>query len=426
MFTLTRTVVLSFNFVSGQTNGAVTYAAIKPVRLVIYPSKLVGVQVSSLNFLAAGGRSSPLSFYLEFSPFKQMTVGIYQLGRIPDKMGIFPQQLVFKPGEKEHFFWVSTDLAAKGSQGSLVFTLTGDTKSVYNFPKRQKNFFLYTGRAIPPVILNKRIVGPTKDKFIQVEMITDSYCTCYFAVYPRGTLDVTFLEIRNKKLRYDNFQGKYKFGEYVDSNSQHRIAFTIPDIEDDLDQVLKIFVQNSEGVMADAVFYYFTTKGPETPMKVYLQVSSDSNQGAIINALKGGIASGARLTTTQPDTGKYFEQLSNGQTATPIPYPSTSLTADLEAKLSSFNSGKLKQETIPKVVTLNQAATLAASMNTSTGIGDLEEIQSSNQKDLILEDRLNRGLSETAYKALKKNADLYQTKQILPLVKGQDLTALDK
>lgn len=354
-----------------------------------------------------------------------MTVGIFQLGRIPDKLGIYPPQLTFKPGEKEHYFWISTDLAAKGSQGSAVFTLTGDTKGVYNFPNRQKDFFLYTGRAIPPVILNKRIIGPTKAKSIDVEIFTDSYCSCYFAVYPRGTQDVTFLEIRNKRMRYDNYQGKYKFGEYVDSNSQFKIAFSIPDIEQGLDQVLKIFIQNTEGVLADAVFYYFTTKNSETPMKVYLQVSSDTNKDGIVTALKSGITSGSRISTTEPDKEKYFEQVSMGQTATPIPYPNSTLSGDLSAKLSDFTSSKFPQQTLPKVVVLSKAADLAASLNTSSGIGDLEAIQSANQKSLVLEDRMNRGLPNDVYTSLKRAAAVYQNKEILPLVKGQDLTSLD-
>ena len=98
LFNLTRTIFIKFTIASGKVNGPGTYAEIKPIRIVIYPSTSVKIEMTPFSALAAGGRSNPLSFYLDAAPFQKLTVGIYQIGSMPDKLGIYPSQLIFQPG----------------------------------------------------------------------------------------------------------------------------------------------------------------------------------------------------------------------------------------------------------------------------------------------------------------------------------------
>jgi hypothetical protein len=437
LFSLTRTVYLKFSIVSGQTNGAGTYANIRPIRVVVYPTTAVDVEITPFTALAAGGRSKPLAFFLDKAPYKTLTVGVYQIGRTPDMMGIYPSQLVFLPGEKLKYFWLSTDIASKGSEGSVVFTLTGDTKGVYSFPNRQKTFYIYEGRTVTPVVLYRTIVGPTRDNKILVDLTTDSHCTAYFAVYPRGTLDVTITEIRNKKLRYDNYQGKYKLGEFVDSNSQNRIQFEIEGIEAGSQQMLKLLVQNTDGVFSEAIYYPFSTVLPEAPMKVYLQTTDTSILNSVFNQIKNNIADGGRLTTSTPSTDIYFEQLKIGEVAQDIPYPSNAATSDQTQKKKDFLSSKVQPETAStyandsKSANASSANTLIAqekSLNSSSrvsGIGSLPEFQKANEKRILRTDYVDLAIDYGTYVKMNQQKTIYTSKIVTPLEYGQEASIQD-
>jgi hypothetical protein len=438
LFVLTREIIIKFSYVSGKVNGATTYSEIKPLKVIIAPSTSVAVKVTEFAALAAGGRSMPLAFYLDKAPFTQLTVGIFQLGRLPDRLGIYPPQLVFEPGEKKKFFWISTDYASKGSVGSLVFTMTGTTKGVYSFPTRQKDFFIYEGRNAKPVILFQNIYGPTRNNQIMVSIKTDTHCTCYFSVVPRGTLDVLFSEVKNKKLRYDNFKGKYLLGEVVFSNTENTIDFAISDLEPEMDQMLKIFIQNTDGALADAIYYPFTTLQPETPIKVYIQSTTDAITASVISSLQSGIALGSRITTAQPDTSLYFEQKKIGETVYPIPYPENNMNADLQAKKDQFIQSKVKAAAKPKTGNLgitgtigaasvgNTVASGATTVTTTTGIGGTDEINKLNQKTQALD--LNVDLGKSSDQFLKESQEInkFRLKKVIPLTQGQELSSQDK
>lgn len=436
LFTYTRIIYLKFTITSGKANGVGTYTDIMPLRVVIYPSTSVGVQITSFTALAAGGRSKPLAFYLEKGPFKRLEVGIYQIGRVPDMMGIYPPQLVFEPGEKLKYFWLSTDIASKGSEGSVVFTLTGETKQVYSFPNRQKDFYIYEGRAVSPVVLYKTIVGPTKDNKIIVDLTTDTTCTVYFAVYPRGTQEVTFTEVRNKKLRYDNFQGNYKLGEFVDSSSNNRLYFEIDALDTNQQQMLKLFVQNTDGVLADAIYYPFTTVFPEAPIKVYLQSTDSSIASAVISTIKSGITDADRITTEIPSTDLYFEQLQIGEVASNISYPSNELTNDLKSKRDSFISGKASPVTdtlANSSTTANKTAAntyLAQSSSTNTtsqvsGIGSVSQFKKVNQQRVVLDPWVDLAIDYSIYLKREQKKSIYTSKTITALLIGQEASIQD-
>jgi len=436
LFSLTRTIVVTFQITSGQmNNGGVNFAKIKAIRVVVQPTTSVDVKITEMAALAAGGRSVPLAFYLDKGPFKQLTVGIYQIGRIPDMLGIYPSELVFQPGEKKKFFWLSTDYASKGSEGSVVFTLTGLTKSVYNFANRQKEFFIYQGRDTQPVILDTKIVGPCVNNSILVYIKTDSHCTAYFAVYPRGTLDATFTEIRRKRLRYDNFQGKYKLGEYVDSNTDNIIFFEINNIEPGLEQVLKIFVQNTDGVLSEAIIYPFTTLRPEAPMKIYLSSSTDSISSAVLAQLQAGMGGLAgRLTSSVPDTTKYFEQKQIGEADAVIPYPENNMNGALQDKKNKFIQSKNKidqQVTTSTTSSVLTALTLmlgssANNYNKSLGVGDIEALVKANQKRQTLNGYVDEGEEKVVYDSNTDTMIKYKTKEVVPLLKGQEASTQEQ
>ena len=159
----------------------------------------------------------------------------------------------------------------------------------------------------------------------------------YFSVAPRGT-DITFSEIRNKKLKYDNFDMKYKLGEWVEVTDSYTYTFSIPDIEKGLDQELKIFVQNTDGIVASAIRYRFSTIEPETPMKVYALCKKGANLDTIFNSIKGLIASGARLTNTNPKPELYYiESHSEGLTIDPK-YPILEFTSGILSSRSGIKS----------------------------------------------------------------------------------------
>lgn len=431
LFTYTRVIYVKFTITSGKSNGPGTYANIMPLRVVLYPSTSVGVKITSFTALAAGGRSKPLAFYLEKGPYKQLTVGVYQIGRVPDMMGIYPSQLVFAPGEKMKYFWLSTDIASKGSEGSVVFTLTGDTKEVYNFPNRQKDFYIYEGRSVSPVVLYKTIEGPTKENKLIVDLTTDTTCTVYFAVYPRGTLDVTFTEVRNKKLRYDNFQGSYKLGEHVDSNTLNRLYFEIPEIEPEQQQTLKLFVQNMDGVLADAIYYTFSTVTPEPPMKVYIQMSDNSTASSIITNIKSSITDGDRISTETPDANMFFEQLQIGEVAVNISYPSNELTEDLKNKRNAFIKSKVSSATdtlANSTSTANKTAAntiIAQTMSTNTssqisGIGSATTFKNVNMQRVVLEPYIDLAMDYGVYQKKQQMRTIYTTKPVTPLLYGQE------
>lgn len=436
LFTYTRIIYIKFSITSGKVNGPGTYTDIMPIRVVLYPSTSVGVQITSFTALAAGGRSKPLALYLEKAPFTQLTVGIYQIGRIPDMMGIYPSQLVFQPGEKLKYFWLSTDIASKGSAGSIVFTLTGDTKQVYSFPNRQKDFYIYEGRTVSPVVLYKTIVGPTKDNKIVIDLTTDTTCTAYFAVYPRGTLDVTFTEVRNKKLRYDNYQGNYKLGEYVDSNTNNRLYFEINDIEPGLQQMLKIFIQNTDGVLADAIYYPFSTVMPEAPLKVYLQATDDSISSSVIAAIKSGITDGSRISTAVPSIELYFEQLQIGEVPVNISYPDNLINDDLQAKKNNFLKAKVSSQSDTYAnsssktnsTSTNTLAAQALSTNTSSqisGIGSLSQFKQVNQQRVTLEPYVDLAMDYQEYLKRQQQKEIYVSKVVTPLLFGQEASVQD-
>lgn len=438
LFNLIRTVYVKFTITSGKVNGPGTYAEIRPIRVVVYPSTEVGVSVTPFAALAAGGRSKPLAFYLDKAPFKTMTVGVYQIGRIPDMMGIYPGQLVFLPGEKLKYFWLSTDTASKGSEGSIVFTLTGDTKGVYSFPNRQKDFYIYEGRTVSPVVLRKTIVGPTKDNKLLIDLTMDTHCTVYFAVYPRGTMEVTFTEVRNKRLRYDNYQGKYMLGEYVDSNEQNRVQFEIPDIQKDRQQMLKLFIQNTDGVLADAIYYPFSTVTSETSLKVYLQTTDKSILNAVVSQIQAGIAAGSRLTTDTPDTKKYFEDVRTGEVSTPIPYPSNTATSEQEDKKKSFLSSKVTDSSKSTLANssatsnassantlLSQAETLNSTSQVS-GIGSLPQFKKENLQRKVLDSYIDLAMDYSAYIKLMQTKNVYTSKSVIPLQFGDQVSIQEK
>ena len=435
LFALQRTIVLTFQITSGQIgNGGINYANIKAIRVVIYPSTSVNVMITEMAALAAGGRSMPLAIYLDKGPFQPLTVGIYQIGRIPDMLGIYPSTLSFKPGQKKLYFWLSTDFASKGSEGSVVFTLTGNTKSVYNFPNRQKQFFIYQGRDTAPVVLSSNIVGPCANNSILVTITTDSHCTAYFAVYPRGTLDVSFTEIRRKRLRYDNYQGKYMFGEYVDPNTMNFIFFEIPNIEPNLEQVLKIFIQNTDGVLAEAIIYSFTTLRPEPPMEIYLSSSDSSISASVLSQLQSSLGSlSARISTSQPDKSKYFEQKRVGETDIPIPYPDNIMTGDLQSQRNDFAANKNKIDTQTSTGVISSLLTLLAlsgitgnvAVNTSSGVGDIAALVASNQKRQTLAGYVDEGKDQTTYDTAASKMTLFKTKPVTPLLKGQEASTQD-
>jgi hypothetical protein len=436
LFTYTRVIYVKFTITSGKVNGPGIYTDIMPIRVVLYPSTSVQVDITSFTALAAGGRSKPLAFYLEKAPYKRLEVGIYQIGRVPDMMGIYPSQLVFEPGEKLKYFWLSTDIASKGSEGSIVFTLTGETKQVYSFPNRQKDFYIYEGRSVSPVVLYKTIVGPTKDSKIKVDLTTDTTCTVYFAVYPRGTQDVTFTEVRNKKLRYDNFQGNYKLGEYVDSNTNNRLQFEIEGIDSDSQQMLKLFIQNTDGVLAEAIYYPFSTVLPEAPLKVYLQTTDDSIASAVVSSLKAAIADGARLTTETPSKELYFEQLQIGEVAVNISYPANELSSDLESKKKDFVETKLSPVTDTAANSSNStnktaANTLVAqstSVNTSSqvsGIGSVSLFKKVNQQRVVLDPWVDLGVDYEVYLKRVQNKFIYTSKAVSALLVGQEVSVQD-
>ena len=438
LFTLTRKVWVKFAITAGKSNnGGLYFADIRPLKVVVYPSTQVAVKVSEFAALAAGGRSTPLSLYLDKGPFKQLTVGIFQLGRIPDMMSIYPKQLVFQPGEKKKNFWLSTDFSSKGSQGSVVFTLTGDTKSVYSFPSRQKDFYIYEGRDVPPVILFQQILGPTKDNSIKVKLVTDTHCTAYFALFPRGTLDITFTEIRRKRLRYDNFMEKYKLGEVVFANDQNLIEFELKDLYPSLDQTLKLFIQNTDGVVAEAIYYPFTTVKPQAPMVVYLQVTSDGSKAAILSSLTSGIASGSRIKAENPDDKFFFEEKKLGETVVPIPYPDVEESADLDKKKAAFLEQKNKQEEKPQAVatktgafgTINVGSSTSSAITTTSktaGVADTDALKDLNQKTQSIDVSLDTGKSATTLMVEGQKVNKFRSKEVIPLVVGQEISSQDQ
>lgn len=351
-------------------------------------------------------------------------------------MGIYPSQLVFQPGEKLKYFWLSTDIASKGSAGSIVFTLTGDTKQVYSFPNRQKDFYIYEGRTVSPVVLYKTIVGPTKDNKIVIDLTTDTTCTAYFAVYPRGTLDVTFTEVRNKKLRYDNYQGNYKLGEYVDSNTNNRLYFEIDNIEPGLQQMLKIFIQNTDGVLADAIYYPFSTVMPEAPLKVYLQATDDSISSSVIAAIKSGITDGSRISTAVPSIELYFEQLQIGEVPVNISYPDNLINDDLQAKKNNFLKAKVSSQSDTYAnsssktnsTSTNTLAAQALSTNTSSqisGIGSLSQFKQVNQQRVTLEPYVDLAMDYQEYLKRQQQKEIYVSKVVTPLLFGQEASVQD-
>jgi len=437
LFGLERKVWVKFAITSGKANnGGVYFADIRPLKVVVYPSTQVQVQVSEFAALAAGGRSTPLSLFLDKGPFKPLTVGIFQLGRVPDLMSVYPKQLLFQPGEKKKNFWLSTDFSSKGSQGSVVFTLTGDTKAVYSFPVRQKDFYIYEGRDVPPVILFQQILGPTRDNKIKVRLVTDSHCTAYFALFPRGTLDVTFSEIRKKRLRYDNFQERYKLGEVVFADDLNVIEFELRDLFPDRDQTLKLFLQNTDGVLAEAIYYPFSTAKPQPPMAVYLQVSSDANKAAILSALASGLASGSRIKAENPDDKLFFEQKKLGETQLPIPYPEPESNAALEKKKADFLENKNKQQEKPQAVstktgafgTINVGSSASTAVTTTTktaGVADTDALKDLNQKTQSLDLSLDTGKSASALQAEGQKVNKFRSKEVVPLVVGQEASSQD-
>ena len=436
LFAYTRVIYVKFTITAGKASAAGTYTDIMPLRVVLYPSASVNVRISPLVALAAGGRSKPLALYLDYAPFKQLTVGVYQIGRVPDMMGIYPSQLVFQPGDKLKYFWLSTDIASKGSQGSIVFTLTGNTKQVYTFPNRQKDFYIYEGRTVAPVVLYKTIVGPTKDGKIIVDLTTDTTCTAYFAVYPRGTLDVTFTEVRNKKLRYDNFQGNYKIGEYVDSNSLNRLYFEINNIDSGMQQMLKIFIQNTDGVLADAIYFPFSTVLPESPMKVYLQSSDASIADSVITMIKNSIADKDRISAAAPDALMYFEQLQIGEVPVNISYPNNTMTSDLQSKKDSMLSNKVSSETntyansSSKVNGTSANTFVAQTLSTNTssqisGIGSVSEFKNVNQQRVTLDRYIDLAIDYQDYISIQQKKVIYTSKIVTPLLFGQEISIQD-
>ena len=438
LFSRERKVWVKFTITSGKIgNGGNTYADLRPLKVILYPSTEVGVKITDFAALAAGGRSVPLALYLDKGPFKELTVGIFQIGRIPDLMGIYPKSLTFLPGEKKHFFWLSTDTSSKGSQGSIVFTLTGDTRSVYNFPLRQKDFYIYEGRDIPPVILYQKIVGPTSDNKLKISIITDSHCTLYFAVFPRGTLDLTFSEIRKKRMRYDNYQEKFKLGEVVFENEQNLIDFEIPDLESGKDQTLKLFIQNTDGVLAEAIYFPFSTVKPQPPMKVYLQASSDSNKVSILSAINSGISAGSRFKADKPDSNFYFEEKKVGESKYPIPYPNIDITADQQKKKDDFLAKKNKQEDTPEAVSsstsgigsvsIGGSASSAVTTTTKTaGVGDSATLQKLNEKTQSVDTSIDTGKSATTISQEAQKIDRFRSKEVIPMVVGQEISSQEQ
>jgi len=343
------------------------FANIEPLKVQIVPSTNVGIFVTDFATLAAGGRSLPLVLFLDKAPFKNLEVGIYQIGKMPDRLGVWPPSLKYLPGEKKKYFWLSNDYASKGSEGSIIFTLSGETRSVYNFPNREKKFYIYEGRTDPPVVISKQIRGPDKDNNIDIRVQTDSPCTIYFSVVPRGS-DIKFSEIRNKKMALDNYVMKYKLGEWIEPSDDYSSTFKIPNIELGLDQELKLFMQNSDGVISSAIRYRFSTIIPEPPMLIYILLRKGASTSTVYDKIKAAIVSGDRLSTTNPNPELFFVRTYSEGVLLDPGYPKYKTIDDLKTMYDNLQT--LKAEIYYQ--SIKNALVQDIFIFSETGVGELE------------------------------------------------------
>ena len=88
LLSLIRKGWVTFDFVSGNADNY--YAKMHPIKIDVVPTTSIPIYITEFTTIAAGGRSLPLAVFLDRSPFETLTVGIYQLTKMPDRLGIWP------------------------------------------------------------------------------------------------------------------------------------------------------------------------------------------------------------------------------------------------------------------------------------------------------------------------------------------------
>ena len=332
-----------------------------------------------------------------------LTVGMYQIGITPDMFSAYPVTVKFSPGEKIKYIWLSTDYASKGSTGSVVITLTGTERDVYSLPIRKRDFFVYTPRTEKPVIVTSKVRGPywenngSNTSRITVELITNTPTIVYFGIVPGGTLDLKISEIREKKLRYDNFYGKYFLGESIQNDATFKTSFEIKNIPPGYDQYLKIFVQNFDGNYSNkALQYNYTTEAVTPPGLINIRLPQTQEQIVVFDALKQLLTSTSqsRITMNHPDNTNYYEVYDEGIYG--ISWPTIEKIELSGSKKSKFNSENNKRLKLLNQYSryFNTANTYSDSTDTTSTTtiweaGDLDIIQSisqqSDSEELIVE-----------------------------------------
>ena len=152
------------------------------------------------------------------------------MGDFPEYIDVLPKKIEFKEEEngnikKKDNFWVSVGAATTGTQAKIIYHLDGASYFVYNLPIRVDTFQITKPESSLPFIFINTYTP--KNEGFEITILVSEAFTAYFFVGGVGSPEVSFKEIKNKKLDNDYYGHNYILGEFIDIDINNEYKFTI-------------------------------------------------------------------------------------------------------------------------------------------------------------------------------------------------------
>lgn len=237
-------------------DGTGVFSPLRTLMVRITNSDGIAINTPANISVPAGGRSTPINVTLDRAPYSDITIKIYQVGYDPTYVGIWPKSITFKSGQSWGVFWVSVGKSSKGSQGRIIYLLSGSNNASYVFANRVSYFYVAKPDSTVPIVLNQSLFE-TLDNSFAFYVWTYLESTVYYFVAEENTLPITFTEIKNKQLRYDYFGDKFWMGEYIDETPGHNYTFNITGLDHSKNYNAYIYIEGMNGALTQSPLTYY-------------------------------------------------------------------------------------------------------------------------------------------------------------------------
>ena len=169
-------------------------------------------------------------------------------------LAVHPNSLKFENGQTTNEFFIISHYSNKSSNGKIVLGKSGEESDHYQFANNENviEFKIIEGSSATPQNLkfqyqfseskviefqdnsnvsleNKSVIDFPQEEVVDliISLEYDSKVILNYAVYPRGTIDVSFIEIINKQFNCDDYADSIIFGTNIVTSDTNSIEFTV-------------------------------------------------------------------------------------------------------------------------------------------------------------------------------------------------------